>query len=200
MIRHLLDALKNCVGAALPSPVLNLFFGLAIPNRTHPAGAMSIPCSIPENILKFRTITTMLANLPRTIPSIPTDNLEDPQWAESRIRQELKILDAFAQLAVSQHDVVAVSTFRGLGLEMVACADQETTQTAQTEAQSKSMLDSAIEMARQSWRLLLTRNDRFADKTTSSGKNYPTIMLVQSPEDRGERTALEYMKDLGMPW
>ena len=83
---------------------------------------------------------------------------------------------------------------------MVACADQETTQTAQTEAQSKSMLDSAIEMARESWRLLLTRNDRFADTTTSSGKQYPTIMLVQSPEDRVERTALEYMKDLGMPW
>ena len=200
MIHHLLDALKNCVGAALPSPVLNLFFGLAIPNCTHPAGAMSIPCSIPENILKFRTITTMLAHLPRMIPSIPTDNLEDPQWAESHIRQELKILDASAQLAVSQHDVVAVSTFRGLGLEMVACADQETTQTAQTEAQSKSMLDSAIEMARESWRLLLTRNDRFADTTTSSGKQYPTIMLVQSPEDRVERTALEYMKDLGMPW
>jgi len=145
MIRHLLEALKNCVGAALPSPVLNLFFGLAIPNRTHPA--MSIPCSIPENIQKFKTITTLLAHLPRTIPSIPTDNLEDPKWAESHIRRELKILDAFAQLAVSQHDVVVVSTFKGLGLEMVTCADQETTQTAQTEVQSKSMLHSAIEMA-----------------------------------------------------
>ena len=82
---------------------------------------------------------------------------------------------------------------------MVACADQETTQTAQTEAQSKSMLDSAIEMARQSWRLLM-RNDHFTDTTTSSGKKYPTIMLVQSPEDQVEWMALEYMKDLGMPW
>jgi len=137
MIHHLLEALKNCVGAALPSPVLNLFFGLAIPNHTHPA--MSIPCSIPENIQKFKTITTLLAHLTCTIPSVPTNNLEDPKWAESHIRQELKILDAFAQLAVSQHDVVAVSTFKGLGLEMVTCADQETTQTAQTEVQSKKV-------------------------------------------------------------
>ena len=68
MIRHLLLNLKNCITA------LNLLFG-TIPNHTHPASTVSMPhdSDIPENILVFRTITTMLVHLPHSVPILPTD-------------------------------------------------------------------------------------------------------------------------------
>jgi hypothetical protein len=199
MIRHLLDTLKNCVKATLLSPLLNLFFGPTIPNDTHPANT-SMPVNIPENILAFRTITTLLANIPCTTPSIPTDNLQDPTWQNKQTRQELKICDAFAQLAVSQHDVVAVSTIRGWGLDLVTCAgqgqgqdqDQDTTQTA---AQSSSLLGQIVDFARNGWQILVTRNDCFADPATSSG-DYPTIISAQMPEDLNGQSAYDYMKSL----
>lgn len=201
MIRHLLDTLKNCVKATLLSPPLNLFFGPTIPNDTCPANT-SMPADIPENILAFRTITTLLANIPRTTPSIPTDNLQDPTWQDKQTRQELKICDAFAQLAVSQHDVVAVSTIRGWGLDLVTCAGQDqdkdqdttTTQTA-AAAQSSNLLGQMVEFARNGWQILVTRNDRSRDPATSSG-DYPTIISAQMPEDLNGRSAYDYMKSL----
>ncbi len=192
MIHHLLDTLKNCIEAALSNPALNLFFGPTIPNHTHPASTVSMPDDIPENILVFRTMTTLLAHLPRTVPIAPTDNLQEPTWQTKQTRQELKISDAFAQLAVSQHDVVAVSTFRGWGLDLVTSTDQDATET---QAESTSVLDKIVK----AWQFLITRNDRPADSATSSGE-YPTVIPSQEPPDLNGRTAYEYMKDLEALW
>jgi len=192
MIHHLLDTLKNCIEAALSNPALNLFFGPTIPNHTHPASTVSMPDDIPENILVFRTMTTLLAHLPRTVPIAPTDNLQEPTWQTKQTRQELKISDAFAQLAVSQHDVVAVSTFRGWGLDLVTSTDQDVTET---QAESTSVLDKIVK----AWQFLITRNDRPADSATSSGE-YPTVVPSQEPPDLNGRTAYEYMKDLEALW
>ncbi len=192
MIHHLLDTLKNCIEAALSNPALNLFFGPTIPNHTHPASTVSMPDDIPENILVFRTMTTLLAHLPRTVPIAPIDNLQEPTWQTKQTRQELKISDAFAQLAVSQHDVVAVSTFRGRGLDLVTSTDQDATET---QAESTSVLDKIVK----AWQFLITRNDRPADSATSSGE-YPTVIPSQEPPDLNGRTAYEYMKDLEALW
>jgi len=192
MIHHLLDTLKNCIEAALSNPALNLFFGPTIPNHTHPASTVSMPDDIPENILVFRTMTTLLAHLPRTVPIAPTDNFQDPTWPTKQTRQELKISNAFAQLAVSQHDVVAVSTVRGWGLDLVTSTDQDATET---QAESTSVLDKIVK----AWQFLITRNDRPADSATSSGE-YPTVIPSQEPPDLNGRTAYEYMKDLEALW
>jgi len=189
---HLLDTLKNCIEAALSNPALNLFFGPTIPNHTHPASTVSMPDDIPENILVFRTMTMLLAHLPRMVPIAPTDNLQEPTWQTKQTRQELKISDAFAQLAVSQHDVVAVSTFRGWGLDLVTSTDQDATET---QAESTSVLDKIVK----AWQFLITRNDRPADSATSSGE-YPTVIPSQEPPDLNGRTAYEYMKDLEALW
>jgi hypothetical protein len=197
MIHHILDTLKNCVQAALPSAALNLFFGPTIHHT--PTSTMSIPDNIPENILVFRTITTLLANIPRTEPFTPIDNLRDPHWQNKHTRQELKISDAFAQLAVSQHDVVAVSTVRGGPvLHLLTCAN-EATQT-QAEILSSSLFDQIATFARTNWQLLITRNDRPSDPATSTSRKYPTIIAAQEPEDINGRTAYQYMKDLGKLW
>ena len=196
MVRHILDTLKNCVQAALSSLTLSLFFGPTIPHHTHPTSAMSIPSDgdIPENILVFRTITTLLASLPRTAPFTPIDNLQDPQWKNKHTRQELKISDAFAQLAISQHDVVAVSTVRGGPvLDLLTCANQGTTQTP---AKAPSLLDQISKLAKKGWQFLVTRNDRPSDPAMFSSGKYPTVIAAQKPEDINGQTAYQYMKDL----
>jgi hypothetical protein len=194
VIRHLLDTLKNSIEVALSSPALNLFFGPTIPNHTRPASTVSMPDEIPENILVFRTMTTLLAQLPRTVPIPPTDNFQQPAWQFKQTRQELKISDAFAQLAVSQHDVVAVSTVRGWrGLGLVTCVDQDATET---QAESTSLLAKLRNVA---WRFFITRNDRPDDPATSSG-DYPTIVPSEEPLDLNGRTAYKYMKDLEATW
>ena len=203
MAHHILDTLKNRVQAALSSLTLNLFFGPTIPHHTHPTSAMSIPSDgdIPENILVFRTITTLLSSLPRTAPFTPIDNLQDPKWKNKHTRQELKISDAFAQLAVSEYDVVAVSTVRGGPvLDLLTCANQGTTQTP-AKAPSPSLLDQISKLAKKGWQFLVTRNDRSSDPATFSSGKYPTIIAAQKPEDINGRTAYQYMKDLtGERW
>ena len=213
MIRHILDTLKAFVEATLSSPTLNSIFGLMAPNPTHPASVVSTPIDIPENILVFRTITTLLANIPRTSPLTPTDNLQDAQWQNKQTRQQLKISDAFAQLAVAQHDVVAVSTAVGWPmLDLVACADEnppqnEANQNApQDEAnqnapqnEAKSILEIALEMARKPWIFLIARNDRAKDPGTFSG-DHPTLTSAEEPGDLNGRTAHQYMEDLVAHW
>jgi hypothetical protein len=192
MIRHLLYTLKNCIEAILPNSALNLFFGSTIPSHTHPASTVSMAPDIPENILVFRTITTLLAHLPRTTPIVPTDNFQDPKWQNAPTRLELKISDAFAQLAVSEHDVVAVSTVRGWGLDLVTSIDKEATET---QAESTTS-----ELPKSWWQFLITRNDRSRDPATSSGGDYPAIIPSNEPRDLNGRTAYEYMKDLETSW
>jgi len=193
MIRHLLYTLKNSIEAALPSPALDFFFGLTIFNHTSTVSMADVP----ENILAFRTITTLLSHIPRTTPIAPTDNFQQSKWQEAQEEQtlhELRISDAFAQLAVSEHDIVAVSTVRGWGLDLVAASDGEVTEPP---AESKSL---PSQLAESLWQFFITRNDRPRDPSTSSGGDYPIIINSQKPLDLGDRTAYKYMQDLVTDW
>ncbi len=70
------------------------------------APIMSLP--IPENVQVLNTIIKLLSHIPRKIPLSPRYNLSDKDWQTPAVRQEIKLLDAFAQLMVSRHEVVAV--------------------------------------------------------------------------------------------
>jgi len=61
-----------------------------------------------NNLAAFRTITTMLAEIERSTPVEIGDNL--PGLEDTEKRQMLKLSDAFSQLAVGQHEIVAVTT------------------------------------------------------------------------------------------
>ena len=135
----------------------------------------------------FKTMTVMLANLSRTAALVPTDNLQLSQWSPQQ-RQVLKVSDALAQLLVSQHEVVAVSTnLFGPGLTMVACADQTETQT---KAKSSPISLETI------WNLVFTRNSR----STDPAQEHPTIIAAEKPHDLGSQTAIEYMESLLVHW
>ena len=56
----------------------------------------------------FKTITTMLAEIERSTPVQIGDNLRSLQDSEERL--QLKLSEAFGQLAVGQHEIVAVTT------------------------------------------------------------------------------------------
>ena len=182
MVRHLYS-LKNCIQAAL-SPALNLLFPL--PN-THPASTGSMSNNLDKKLEVFKTITVMLANLSRTSALAPTDNLQTSQWSPQQ-RQVLKVSDALAQLLISQHEVVAVSTnLFGPSLTMVTSANQTKTQT---EAESPQTIFNTI------WNLVFTRNDRSKD----TAQEYPTIIAAEEPHDLNGRSAFRYMEDLLEYW
>ena len=134
----------------------------------------------------------MLAHLPCLVPILPTDNLQDPEWQDKPMLQQLKISDAFAQLAVSEYDIVAVSTVRDWGLRVVAALNQDVTNT---QAESKSLLNNIC----QAWKFFVTRNNRSSDPATHSGE-YPTIIPSQELLDLNSQTAHEYMTDLEALW
>ena len=110
---------------------------------------------IPTNILAFRTITKLLSQIQQERPFVvlqakPLDNQ----------RQELKITNAFATVAVIEHEVVAVVTNRitpTLGL--TACVqspiDKNTSITPSGSLSSK--------LVSQVWGLLFTQNYRRSD-------------------------------------
>jgi hypothetical protein len=184
MIRHLLYSLKNCVQAVL-SPALNLLF--PPPNRAHPASTRSMSNDLEKKLEVFKTITVMLANLSRTSALPPTDNLQISQWSPLQ-RRVLKVSDALAQLLVSQHEVVAVSTnLFGPSLNMVTSADQTETQT---EAESPLTFLDKI------WKLVFTRNSRSKD----TAQEHPTIIAAEEPHDLNGRSAIRYMEDLLEHW
>lgn len=63
---------------------------------------------IPKNILAFRLITKTLSGIPQTQTFTSIDNLGDNNRWTAEDRQEVNISDAFAHLAVAEHDVVAI--------------------------------------------------------------------------------------------
>jgi len=78
---------------------------------------------IPRNILAFRTITTMLACIQQERPFKFSLNNSKISGAQQR---ELKISNAFANLAVAKHDVVAVATVQSPDeLNVVACSHSD---------------------------------------------------------------------------
>jgi hypothetical protein len=151
--------------------------------------------TIPANILAFRTITSLLSQLPRTNPLQPIDNLKDQIWDPSE-RQEIKISDAFAHLAVAQHDVAALVTSRGSHdgmLHLLTCTQDPPVEELQPISKPTGLIEKI-------WHLMFTRNPLGDDIETFSETPHPSIILPTEPEDLGGRTAFEYMLGLEKCW
>jgi hypothetical protein len=76
----------------LPGPDDPIFEGIPIANK----------------LAAYKTITSMLAEIKRSTAVQIGDNLQSLQDSEERL--QLKVSDAFGQLAVGQHEIVAVTT------------------------------------------------------------------------------------------
>jgi hypothetical protein len=150
--------------------------------------------TIPENILAFRTITTILSQLPRSAPIEAINNL-DGQIKDSGDRRETRISDAFAHLAVGEHDVAALTTNRitspsGTRLHVMTCTHnlpdgENGTRPGNPDARKNS------------W-YLMARN--FLQDGVESRNPHPTITSPSQPADLGGRDAFTYMVDLELSW
>lgn len=63
---------------------------------------------LPQNILAFQTITTLLSGLRKAQEMTLTCVDEDHHHRPRKVRQELRILNALATVLVRKHEVVAV--------------------------------------------------------------------------------------------
>jgi hypothetical protein len=145
-------------------------------------GITSTP--IPPNILAFRTITMLLAQIPRAKQLERIDYLED-KIMDSANRQILKISDAFAHIAGGPDDVTAVTTnhtVHSTDLQVLVTAPSVPVSLPSTQPNGL-------------WSFMWTRNDR-RDHPPSEIR-YPTITSSSGPRDI---SADDYLSALHKNW
>ena len=139
------------------------------------------PAEIPRNILAFRTITTLLRFIqqdkrlklidPQPLPQTPNDS--------DYYRQlELSILNALATVAITQHEIVAITSKRTdlSKLELIASTTQSEDLPLSRILDKRSWMD-----------FLLTRNSDFSTQTTKVPIGYPVLSEASKPADfKGE--------------
>lgn len=167
-----------------------------------PGNTVSQSNDIPKNILAFRLITKTLARIPQTQPFPSIDNLRDcnKQWTDDD-RREVKISDAFAHLAVAEHDVVAIATNRSSPhhslqedptLGIIAC----TNLSSYSEGPMKSP-NTPLKFFYKVWNIIFAKNAQRSDPPRS----YPTITLPDEPIDFKNFESLNaYMNNLEANW
>lgn len=145
----------------------------------------------------FRLITKILGDSPgfEPLPINASDTQEEP---EHDVRQELRLMDAFARLAIYQHDVVAVVSAIPSRKESIGpvTSRREVDPPMKAEASSsKSTLDELP----QTWNLVFARNDS-SEKESHSGKAAPVIIDVKQPADFQGGNIVEYLSHLEKNW
>jgi hypothetical protein len=116
------------------------------------------PNDIPRDILAFRTITTILARIQQERPF--KISLTDSEILPAQ-QKELKISNALANLAVANHDVVAVATVQSPEeLNVVACPRSD---SVDQSPPSPSPNASSRFWNLSDWKLIFSRNPRNDD-------------------------------------
>ena len=158
---------------------------------------------IPENILAFRTITTLLAQIPRTTPLETIDYLEG--HIENKLdHQILKISDAFAHIA-AVNNVTAVMTnhvshdSNSQDLTILATSSPVAAESQPTiSTQPKGLLGQLS--------FLWTQNPRHnnakpvSETTIISSSSPPKIISPKEPPDWCNQTAYQYLCALEEHW
>jgi hypothetical protein len=116
------------------------------------------PNDIPRNILAFRTITTILARIQQEQPF--NFSLKDSEILQAQ-QQELNISNALANLAVADHDIVAVATVQSPEeLNVVVCSHSD---SIDQSPPSPSPNASSRFWNLSDWKLIFSRNPRNDD-------------------------------------
>lgn len=155
---------------------------------------------LPKNLLAFRLITKMLQRIPQTQPFVSMDNLGDNNNWKTEDRQEVKISDAFAHLAVAEHGTVAIATNRYSShrtlegppnLSIIACATLPSVSEGSMKTTPKvSILDKV-------WNIMVAKNARYNEPVCL----FPTIITPVEPSGFSNfRSMNDYMKNLEENW
>lgn len=180
-----------------------------------------------RDILAFRLITKTLGRMEPSIDSPFTmiDSLESFQsrWTSTDDRQEVKISDAFAHLAVAEHYVVAIATNRksvqlaaqeaakqdkakqSSPLNILACASLLPVETPKKPTKTGpdgllwyfSPIVDAIQERIQDWKVVVAKNPLVTDPKCLA----PTIIESAEPDDFKQCGNLKsYIKSLMEKW
>ena len=139
--------------------------------------------TVPENILVFRTIVTILSYLPRSVPIAAFDNLKD-QSISNEDAIVLQLTEAFTQLAHigNGKHVIAASANSSMDHDK---AEIQVVTSPEPPAllDIQPSLSGLVPMARKCLKtlLVLVRNDRCGDSSTFSQEDYPVLEEPTAP-------------------
>ena len=137
--------------------------------RTIPVAKTASPDEIPENILVFRTITALLGKIQQENPS----KFSNVAVMDQRERDELRLSTAFANLANTHLEVIAIATSNSVDkIEVIVSTNQDNDGLTDRSPPTKI---SDI------WRMIFSSNARKDDNTVHSGNHYPFIALPEVP-------------------
>jgi len=154
-------------------------------------GGKAPQSGIPENILAFRTITTLLERIQQHKPFKLLQDVQDPQ-------QELKLSTAFSTVAVINHEVVAVVAKRMPEmLEVIVGTNISPDQNQQVITQSPALNSIFPDFSS----FLFVKNFRRDDlksaepqKTPDKQIRDPVINAIQPPPDLAPNPGYEELK------
>lgn len=149
---------------------------------------------VPRNILAFRTITAILAQLQPKQEFKDSESYRQPELSPMD-RQAVRISDALANLAITEHDVVALATERtSRNLTVLAYAStipkEETTPNKESPKEERPFL----------FRFLFTKNFRRKETAPIPSITYPIIVDAMKPEGMGSLMLPEYLENLEGGW
>lgn len=201
MLLHLVNKVKCLVMGAITRLLKSVPTILPTRHRTTMA-------QLPPNLLLFRTITTVLSGIPHVNDFVSRDTFTDKAWKKSEAREELKALDAFAQLLVTQYEVVSVVSNRSQALRLVTSTTAENTSEILIPGEDdQEYLEKFMEIMgaigraiNWTYQIVSTFNDRRLDKTTSSQQPGPELVDPVAPSDLGDRDVMTYIEGLQMNW
>ncbi|KAF9474540.1 hypothetical protein BDN70DRAFT_936560 [Pholiota conissans] len=163
------------------------------PNKTSEGSFSTGPPSNFKQIEAFKTITMMLSMLSHSTSIDVHDNLNKEEITDLTIqdpfdRQETRMLDAFAQLAVGEYDVAALATNRvstdGITLRIISCVVDFPTERSLSATTPSKDLETNV----------LTKNC-LPDVVSS-----PQVLKPSRPEGAEGMKPLEYMEKLNIRW
>ena len=178
-----------------PLTITNLFRGRTLsgegensPGVTSTTSPGITSTHIPRNILVFRTITMLLAQIPRATQLERIDYLEDKIKGRSN-RRILKISDAFAHIAGGPHDITAVTTNHTVpSTDLQVLVTAPSVPVSLPSTQPNGLLGQLSFM----W----TRNGRRDDTLSKT----PSIISPSEPRDLNQRSAGDYLSALHENW
>ena len=143
-----------------------------------------------EKILFFRTISSILSEIPRRVPIAPTDVSERLPKSNHKT---VKVCDTLAQVLVMEHEILAVSSSLNFTigpdetLRIVAVSANDVANVSESEEDTPS------------WpiRFLLAINPMAAFRHAKKTIVLPTFVKASPPTGLEKAQVLEYMGEVG---
>lgn len=162
-----------------------------------------------QKIQGFQTITTYLGQIQRQAPIKSVDFLENSNETHDH-RKEIRLCDAFAHLAVFEHDVIALATDRTSNeiqtqLRILACASASPEKDEDTPPSDGPKPPGTFSGLR-NLRFCCTRNPRKDESKSSPEATHPTIIEAKAPvgyseePNMGRRQLHQYLDGLEKDW